>query len=113
MAVKIALGRLAKEGIASQTGSDPTAGVEAALLYYVDRVRSARPVVAPPLFLRDLHSCGAVELVEPAVCPETERVLSEEARRHAVSVEELSAHAVFVYLAELDAAYQETPEGLR
>jgi len=113
MAVKIALGKLAKEGIESQTGHDATTGVGAALLYYADRVRSARPVVAPPTFLRELRSCGAVELVEPAVCGETERVLTEEARRHSVSVEDLSAHAVLVYLAELDAAYQETPEGLR
>lgn len=113
MAVKIPLGRLAKESIESQTGNGATAGVEAALLYYADRVRSARPVVAPPRFLRDLHACGAVELVEPGVSRETERVLTDEARRHAVSVEELSAHAVLVYLAELDAAYQETPEGSR
>lgn len=113
MAVKLTLGKFAKEGIESRTGRDVTAGVRAALLYYADRVRSARPPIAPPPFLEELRSCGAVEVIEPAIGPEAEAVLEGEARRHATSVEELSTHAVLLYLAELDAAYQETPDGLR
>lgn len=113
MAVRFKLGKFAKEGIEARTGHDVTAGVQAALLYYADRVRSARPPVGPPPFLDELRACGAVEVVEPVVGPETEAVLKGEARRHSTSVEELSTHAVLLYLAELDAAYQETPDGLR
>lgn len=111
--MKITLGKFIKEGIESRTGHDAATGVQAALLYYADRVRSSRPPVPSPSFLQELRSCGAVELVEPALGPETEALLAEEARRQETTVEDLSAHAVMVYLAELDAAYQDTPEGLR
>lgn len=111
--VKITLGKLAKEGIEAHSGGDAAACVQTALLYYADRLQSARPPIPPPRFLDELHSCGAVEIVDPAIDAETQATLESEAHRRRTSVEELSAHAVLVYLAELDAVYQDTPEGLR
>lgn len=111
--MKVTLGKLAIKGIETYAGGASTACVQAALLHYAGRLRSSRPPVEVPDFLRELRSCGAVEVVEPPIDRATEAALEREARRQRTSLEEISVHAVLVYLAELDAAHQGTPEGLR
>jgi hypothetical protein len=101
--MRVALGTFARSGIETQLGGDVAAAVQAAVSHYAGKLKSGRPPLGPPSFLRE----GAPPLepevaVDLAVDPETEALLEKEALRQGTSVSRLAAHSVLVYLAELD-----------
>lgn len=101
--MKVALGGFARSGIETRFGADLDAGVQAAARHYARRLRSARPPVAAPRFLRGATSRTARSLEVP-LSPEVERALEREADRSRVPMDQVLAHAVFVFLADMDAA---------
>jgi hypothetical protein len=102
--VRVALGTFARSGIEAHLGSDLGVAVQAALLHYTRRLDSNRKPPQLPHFCRGrpLETSGAD--FEIPVDPEVQRILEGEARRQGTPVEQLAAHAVFVYLADLDRA---------
>jgi hypothetical protein len=99
--MKVNLGPLAREAIESRLGTDVSAGVQAALLHYARRVRSGQKPVPYPGFLEGSSTEAGGEL-DISVDPEVEQVLTDEMRRQGLSLDQVAAHAVFVYLADLD-----------
>jgi hypothetical protein len=100
--VKIPLGTFACSGIEAYLDADIAAGVRAALNDFTQRLASgARPVDLPGAPLRaDLtESATAVEL---SLDERAWQLLRCEADRQGTTVSQLSAHAVLVYLADLD-----------
>jgi hypothetical protein len=108
--VRVALGKFARSGMEARLGSDFAEGVRLALRHYVRRLRSGHVPVGLPRFSSQFRDAGAVTIEVP-VGPEIEAALERECRRQAASVEQLAAHAVFVYLADLDRAEQASLEG--
>jgi len=106
--VKVALGGFARSGIETRFGADLDAGVEAAAVHYARRLRSARPPVAVPGFLRGAASRTTRSLEVP-LRPEVETALEGEAKRSGAPLERILAHAVFVFLADMDAAEEARP----
>ena len=102
--VRVALGTFARSGIEARLGSDLAAGVQAALLHYTRRLGSSWAPPALPHFLRGSPREPSAADFEIPVDPEIERILEREVRRQGAPVEQLTAHAVFVYLADLDQA---------
>jgi transglutaminase-like putative cysteine protease len=102
--VRVALGTFARSGIEARLGSDLAAGVQAALLHYTRRLGSGRTPPELPRFRRGsaLEASGAD--FDLPVDPEIQRILEREVRRQKAPAEQLAAHAVFVYLADLDRA---------
>lgn len=98
--VNIQLGELACRGLESHFGSDFSSGVRKALVHYAYKLRVGRRPLAPPRFLADPPP--PQEVFDLTLDAETEAVLDEEARKQHVSISRLAAHAVFVYLAELE-----------
>jgi hypothetical protein len=107
--MKVALGTFACFCIEARFGPDPAPTVEAALRHYTRRLRSAKPPLPPPAFSRAAAPDGSGAEFELALEPEVQAALEEEARAQAVQVEQLIAHAVFVYLADLDSADEARP----
>jgi hypothetical protein len=110
--LKVALEPFARTCIESVFGQDLSAGTEAAVRYYANRLESERqpelvPTFLVPTFLWDdeteTHSDADVEF-EVTVPAEVEATLAAEARRNDVPMERIVDHAVFVYAADLDAA---------
>lgn len=110
--MKVALEPFARTCIESVFGQDLSAGTEAAVRYYANRLESERqpelvPTFLVPTFLGDgeteAHSDADVEF-EVTVPAEVEAALAAEARRNQVPVERIVDHAVYVYAADLDAA---------
>jgi hypothetical protein len=109
--VKVALGKFACFCIETRFGSDLHGGVRAALRFYVRSLESALTPIAVPAFYLHLDRAPGASAVEfdLAVEPEVETALVEEARRQAVGMQQLLTHAVFVYLADLDASPAPAP----
>lgn len=105
--MKIALGRFARSGIETRFGADLDAGVQAAALHYTRRLRSARPPVSIPRFCRGKASRAAG--LEIPLSPEVERALKREAYRSGAPIDQVLAHAVFVFLADMEAAEEARP----
>lgn len=99
--MKVRLGSFARSAIETRLGSDLSTGVEAAFLHYARRVRSGQRPVSYPGFLEEA-SGGLGDEFEVGVDPEVEEVLTVEMRRQGLSLDQVAAHAVFVYLADLD-----------
>lgn len=99
--MKVRLGSFARSAIQTRLGTDVSAGLEAALLHYARRVRSGQKPVSYPGFLEEV-SAGSSGEFEVTVDPEVEQVLTDEMRRQDLSLDQVAAHAVFVYLADLD-----------
>lgn len=99
--MKVVLGPFARSAIEARLGKDVAAGVRVALRHYTRRLRSGHKPVRVPRFLGPGPSASETDLELP-VDPEVERVLAREGRRQGVSLDQLTAHAVFVYLADLD-----------
>jgi hypothetical protein len=98
--VTVELGKLACCSLEGYFGADLAVGARKALLHYVYKLRVGRPPVAVPRFLEPTTSpCAAIDLTFDR---KTEEFLSEEARRQRTTPSGLAAHAVLVYLAELD-----------
>lgn len=106
--MKVALGGFARSGIETRFGADLDAGVQAAALHYTRRLRSARPPVSIPRFCRgkSFRASGSLEI---PLSPEVERALKREAYRSGTPIEQVLAHAVFVFLADMDAADEARP----
>ena len=89
----------------AHSGADLAGGVRAALHHYVYRLKSSLALITPPRFLPEGGSrAGDASALEVAVPPEIEATLEGHARRHQVPLSQVLAHAVFTYLADLDAA---------
>lgn len=100
--MRVAVGPFTQRGIEDRLGPDLPAGVEIALLYYVGKLRSGRGAVGFPSFLQNANFEAPVAEIELNVGPEVERLLAVEAERQHTTVDRLTAHCVFLYLAELD-----------
>src|SRR3954447_12305364 len=100
--MRIALGKFACSGIETQLGDDIPAGVRTALCHYAGKLQAGRRPLAPPRFLADQASQEPQAAFDLAVDPGTEETIEREARRQRTSISQLAAHAVFVYLAELE-----------
>jgi hypothetical protein len=104
--VKLVLGTFACSGIKALLGVDTAAGVQAALRHYTQTRGSAeRRAEAFPRFLDESSMALSGADLELTVDPEIQAALEREARESdGVSVEQIAAHAVLLYLAELDVA---------
>jgi hypothetical protein len=100
--MKIALGKFASSGIETHLGPDIPAGVRTATFHYVAQLRSGRPPTPFPRFISNLRPSEPGIDVEMTVDAETEALLEREARRQRTTASDLVAHAVLVYLAELE-----------
>ncbi len=98
--MKVRLGKIAREGIEAHAEGDVDAVVRAALLRYTDLLDSAEPPLSPPPFSAARRRSGRA--LEFLLDPETQALLERQARSASASVEEVAAHAVLLYLAELD-----------
>jgi hypothetical protein len=107
--VKIVLGKFACFCLKTRFGSDVTTGAQTALRHYTRRLKSQREPAVIPAFCRGRVPDGAEAEFDLAVEPEEEAILEKEARRQAVPMEQLLSHAVFVYIADLDAAAHGAP----
>jgi len=108
--MKVEVRSFARQGLAARVGPDLPAAINAALVYYVGKLRSGRVPEPYPNFLG--AEAGAADdgfvirradgLLEVPVDERIEAALDTEARRQQVGVAALAAHAVMVFLAELD-----------
>jgi len=98
--VNVQLGELACRGLEGHFGSDLPNGAGKALIHYAYKLRMRRRPIAPPRFLGDPPPPQAI--FDLTLDSETEAVLTEEALEQHVTMSRLAAHAVFVYLAELE-----------
>lgn len=78
--------------------------VRSAVLHYVRELKGGRAVPFPR-FGRAGYQRAALAGVELDLDGETATVLEREAKRQHVAIEQLLAHAMFVYLADVDSAY--------
>jgi hypothetical protein len=103
--MRIALGTFARSAIEARLGPDLGISVGAALLHYGRRLRSGPAPVAFPRFRREERSLSVPDLeVELTMDAATRSALEREGERQGTSVGQLAAHAVLVYLADLDKA---------
>lgn len=114
ISMRVALGTFACLSIEARFGPDAAAGVEAALRHYTRRLRSGRAPIAVPAFCRAQAPTGASASAtfDLDVGPEIEAALEAEAGRQGIPIDLLLAHAVFVYLAALDATVDDVPQPL-
>ena len=98
--VSIELGKLACMGLEGHFGTDLSVGARKALLHYAYKLKAGRKPIAAPRFLA--AAAPAEAKFELTLDRDTEAVLSQEAGRLRISTTQLAAHAVLVYLAELD-----------
>lgn len=100
--VRVTLGSFACSGIETHLGSDLPAGVRTALFHYAGKLKTGRRPVAFPRFLADQAPQETKVALDLAIDPETEMMLEQEALRQRTTTGQLVAHAVLVYLAELE-----------
>jgi hypothetical protein len=111
--MKVVLGPLAKAGLEDNVGPDLPAAINAALVYYVGKLDSGkRPPRFPEFASMQGNRQGGEEMspnaeqdrtaVEVEVDEQVVATLAAEAESQGVGVDDLAAHAVLVYLAELD-----------
>jgi hypothetical protein len=98
--VRVELGKLACHGLDGHFDGDVAAGARKALLHYAYKLKAGRKPIAAPRFLRSQPAVyGTFELT---LDRETETLLAQEAHLQRTTTSRLAAHAVLVYLAELD-----------
>lgn len=98
--VSVELGKLACNGLEDYFGADLKAGARKALLHYAYKLKVGRRPIAAPRFLKSSDSPEAK--VDLTLDRETEALLGQEAQRLHITTSRLAAHAVLVYLAELE-----------
>ncbi|HET7417676.1 MAG TPA: hypothetical protein VFJ61_08645 [Solirubrobacterales bacterium] len=98
--VRVELGKLACHGLEDYFGDDLRAGARKALLHYAYKLRAGRRPIAAPRFLKGPGTPEAK--LDLTLDRDTEALLGQEARRLQISTSRLAAHAVLVYLAELE-----------
>jgi hypothetical protein len=102
--VKVLLDPFTLGSVEGRFGAEPRRGVEAAARHYALRLRSQSPPPEVPLFMRG-------EKVDPATATEIQvtlpddvhAALSQEARRQGVDSDRIVAHAVFVFVHDIEA----------
>jgi hypothetical protein len=102
--VNIVLEPFARGAIESRFGSDLNRGAQSALRHYARRVRSRRRPPLVPDFMRKGDSVDrsmATEL-DIAVPYEVSAILRREAQMQRVTVDRIVAHAIYVYLADME-----------
>ncbi len=97
--VNVELGKLACSGLEGHFGNLEM-GTRKALLHYAYKLKAGRQPVAAPRFLK--APPDPVVQVDLTLDRDTEALLAEEANRQHTTVGRLAAHAVLVYLAELE-----------
>jgi hypothetical protein len=100
--VKIALGTFACNGIETHLDADVAAGVRAALSDFTQRLESGRLPSALPRPPLDPVSAEPAMAVDLPLDERTWHLLWREASRQGTTVDQLAAHSVLLYLAELD-----------
>jgi hypothetical protein len=103
--VNVSLGKFARAGIEARLGSNLRVAMVAALQHYTRRLKSSRKPVPPPRFYRDWPAqdrAGAT--FELQIGPQMHAVLERQARKYHLPLNQVLLHAVFVYLADLDAS---------
>jgi hypothetical protein len=100
--MKISLGTFACNGIEAHLGSDLAVGVREALSDYTDRLDSEAPPIEMPRLAHEAGPPRPAKVLDLPVSPETLEALEREASRQGISVSQLVAHSVLVYLAEID-----------
>jgi hypothetical protein len=98
--VNVRLGKLACMGLEGHFGGDLAVGTRKALLHYAYKLKAGRKPIAVPRFLRSDPAPHAT--FDLTLDRETEALLAQEASRQETTTSRLAAHAVLVYLAELD-----------
>lgn len=98
--ISVELGKLTCKGLEGYFGPDLSVGARKALLHYVYKLRVGRRPVATPRFLAASPAPGVK--LDLTLDREAEASLAREARRQETSTSRLAAHAVLVYLAELE-----------
>jgi len=99
--MKVALGRLAREGIEDIRGGNLSDGVEAALHYYAGRLGGRRPHPDLPPNRAGLPGSDSTE-VELRIAPPLGEALERDAKRQSATLDQLITHAVLIYLAAWD-----------
>jgi hypothetical protein len=98
--VNVELGKTACSGLEGHFGADLAGGTRKALLHYAYKLKTGRRPIAAPRFLESTAAPAAK--FDLTLDRDTEAVLAQEAREQRTTVTRLAAHAVLVYLAELD-----------
>lgn len=100
--MELVLGTFARGGIEALWGCDLATGARTAIRQYARHERSGQPKCLDGRRLGALRAAGLS--IELSIDRETEETLERRAREHGgITVEELAAHAVLVYLADRDA----------
>jgi hypothetical protein len=102
--VKVAIGKFGCFCIDAHFGGDVPASVHLALRHYARLLESGWRPASFPVFFRDFESECAADSFELPVDSEIQAMVGREARRHGTSVDQIAAHAVFVYLADLESS---------
>jgi hypothetical protein len=105
--LRVALCRFAREEVEARLGGDIALGVGAALEHYARRFDSGHAPAALPGFLVDSPGEALEAELELSVAPEVRKALEREVRRSGAALDQLAAHSVFVYLADIDRAVEE------
>lgn len=100
--MKISLGTFACMGVEAHLGSDLAVGVREALANYTRQLNSDSPPPAIPRFAANAVSGRPAKDFDLPVDEKTWEELEREAARQGITVSELAAHSVLVYLAEID-----------
>lgn len=77
--------------------------MQLALRHYLRRLKSKSAPVGFPDFCRHLESERSTTTFDLPIDSELQTMICEEARRYGASASQIAAHAVFVYLADLEA----------
>lgn len=99
--IGVTLGAFARAAVEGYFGADLAPGVRAALRHYVRRLAAGCRLVRPRTPLAPSWGRGSTE-VEITLAVDEEAALAEHAQRHGIGLRDLAAHAVYVYLAELE-----------
>jgi hypothetical protein len=96
--------RVGGSGVEASAGAKPADAVRSAVLHYVRELKRGRAVPFPR-FGRGSDHASTLAGIDLDLDGDTASELEREAERQHVRIEQLLAHAMFVYLADVDSAY--------
>jgi hypothetical protein len=99
--MKVALGIFACSGIETFLGGDLASGTQAALRHYTTLLRAGFEPIGLPAFCLGAWA-GPSKAIDVPLDSDIEQSLQREVQRLGASLEQLIAHAVLIYLADLD-----------
>jgi hypothetical protein len=91
-------------GTGIDAGASPADAVRSAVRHYLRELKQGRAVPFPR-FNSGNDQRAALAEIDLSLDGETATALEREAERQHVGIEQLLVHAMFVYLADVDAAY--------